>query len=71
MSNKNRSHQPSYDSVKIKKERISRALTQEEFANVVGVTRQTVVGWETGRHPVPTVRAYQIAKMLADYDGRK
>lgn len=34
--------------IKIKEARKHNGLTQEQLANLIGVTRQSVVGWENG-----------------------
>jgi len=37
-----------YITLDIKKERINRDLTQQEFADLLGVTRKTIVNYESG-----------------------
>lgn len=37
-------------------------ISQEELANAVGVTRQTIISIENGRYTASLVLAYKIAK---------
>ncbi|MFM1534978.1 helix-turn-helix transcriptional regulator [Helcococcus ovis] len=42
--------------------RKSRKLTQEELANELGTTRQTIISLENGKYTASLVLAYKIAK---------
>lgn len=42
--------------------RKSKKLTQEEFANELGTTRQTIISLENGRYTASLVLAYKIAR---------
>jgi putative transcriptional regulator len=48
----------------LKKERILKNLTQENLANLVGVSRQTIISIETGRYIPSTVLALKISKVF-------
>ena len=61
---KNRSRRPAFDAVRIAKVRADLDMTQAEFGDLVGVSRQTVHAWESGRHPVTPMRAYQLDNEL-------
>ncbi len=43
---------------RIKKERISRGLSQEEFGKLLGVTKVSICGYETGNR-VPTISKFE------------
>lgn len=47
---------------KIKELRKSRKLSQEELAQAVGTTRQTITSIEVGKYTASLVLAYKIAK---------
>ncbi len=47
---------------KIKELRKARCTTQEELANTVDVTRQTIISLENGKYNASLQLAYKIAK---------
>ena len=47
---------------KLKALRILKGLTQEELADAVGVTRQTIISLENGRYNASLLLAHKIAK---------
>ncbi len=47
---------------KIKEFRKEKGVTQEDLANTVGVTRQTVISLENGKYNASLQLAYKIAK---------
>ncbi len=47
---------------KIKELRKEHNVTQEDFANAVGVTRQTIISLENGKYNASLQLAYKIAK---------
>ncbi len=47
---------------KIKEFRKSKNATQEELANTVGVTRQTIISLENGKYNASLQLAYRIAR---------
>ncbi|MBD5544647.1 MAG: helix-turn-helix transcriptional regulator [Lachnospiraceae bacterium] len=47
---------------KIKELRKARKLSQEELANAVGTTRQTITSIEVGKYTASLVLAYKIAR---------
>lgn len=47
---------------KIKELRKERKLSQEELANAVGTTRQTITSVEVGKYTASLVLAYKIAR---------
>ncbi len=47
---------------KIKELRKEKGVTQEDLANTVGVTRQTVISLENGKYNASLQLAYKIAK---------
>lgn len=47
---------------KIKELRKQHKLSQEELANAVGTTRQTITSIEVGKHTASLVLAYKISK---------
>lgn len=47
---------------KIKELRKARCTTQEELANAVDVTRQTIISLENGKYNASLQLAYKIAK---------
>lgn len=49
---------------RIKALRLSLGLNQEEFGRLVGVTRQQVIRWETGRQQAPSARIDNICGLL-------
>jgi len=46
----------------IKNERLKLGLTQEKFAQVLGVTKQSVCDWEKGRHVPSYANLIKISK---------
>ena len=49
---------------RIKELRARHNLTQDELAEMVGVTRQTMLHLEKGRHNPSLLLAYRVAKVL-------
>ena len=49
---------------KIRQFRLEKGLTQQELANSVGVTRQTINALENSRYNPSLLLAYHIAKFL-------
>lgn len=49
---------------KLKVQRVARGLTQEELAQTVGVTRQTILAIEKGNYAPSVHLALRIAKTL-------
>ena len=47
---------------KIKELRREVGVTQEDFANALGVTRQTIISLENGKYSASLQLAYKIAK---------
>ena len=47
---------------RIKDLRKANGITQEDLANTVGVTRQTIISLENGKHNASLQLAYNIAK---------
>lgn len=47
---------------KIRELRKEKGVTQEDLANTVGVTRQTVISLENGKYNASLQLAYKIAK---------
>lgn len=64
MKRKKESPFPSYDSASILKVRTKLGMTQPEFGAIFGVSRQTVNSWESGKHPITRMRAFQIERDL-------
>lgn len=50
--------------VKIKKARISKGITQENLAYMLGVDRTSIIGFEKGKQRIPLDRLYVLAKVL-------
>lgn len=57
----------------IKKLREKMMLTQEEFANVIGVSFQTVNRWENGKHEPTLKTKRKIVKLSSKFtnEGKK
>ena len=49
---------------RLKVARAEKNYSQEELANLVGVTRQTISSIETGQYCPSTLLAFQLAKKL-------
>lgn len=49
---------------RIKELRARYNLTQDDLANIVGITRQTLLNLEKGRYNPSLILAYKIAKAL-------
>ena len=47
---------------KVKDARIKREMTQQELADLLGVSRQTIFSIETGKYVPSTILALKIAK---------
>lgn len=47
---------------RIKELRKERRISQEELANAVNVTRQTIISLENGKYNASLILAYEIAK---------
>lgn len=45
-------------------------MDQGELASLMGVSRDSVCGWETGRHGVRFARLKQLAEILETTPGR-
>lgn len=45
-------------------------LSQEEAAEICGITRSHYQGWESGRLPVPHLKAWGIAVVMAEATGQ-
>lgn len=43
--------------------RVANRLTQEQLAKKMGVSRETVVAWETGKRPIKTAYFYLFCKV--------
>lgn len=50
---------------KLKETRETKGLTQEQFANLVGVSRQSIISIEKGHYIPTTVLALRIASVLS------
>lgn len=57
-----------FDGKDIKTIRTNMLLTQEEFADKLGVSFETVNRWENGRHE-PTMKAKRKIKRLLESEG--
>jgi putative transcriptional regulator len=49
----------------VKQFREKRGLTQEQFANLVGVSRQSIISVEKGHYIPTTILALRIASVLS------
>lgn len=49
---------------KVKEERLNKAFSQTEFADLLAVSRQTIHAIETGKYIPTTTLALKIAKLL-------
>ncbi len=47
---------------KVKEARIAKEITQQELADLLGVSRQTIFSIETGKYVPSTILALKIAK---------
>ena len=47
---------------KVKEVRIAKEITQQELADLLGVSRQTIFSIETGKYVPSTILALKIAK---------
>jgi putative transcriptional regulator len=47
---------------KVKEVRIAKEMTQQELADLLGVSRQTIFSIETGKYVPSTILALKIAK---------
>jgi putative transcriptional regulator len=47
---------------KVKEARIAKEMTQQELADLLGVSRQTIFSIETGKYVPSTILALKIAK---------
>ena len=54
--------------IKIKERRKELKLTQDELANLVNVTRQTIIALEQGKYSPSLKLAYEIKKALKVYN---
>ncbi|TPN83859.1 helix-turn-helix transcriptional regulator [Aquimarina algicola] len=52
----------------IKKERIEREMTQQQFAELLGVTRKTIVNYESGGN-IPETKEKLFKNILKNYDN--
>ena len=50
---------------RIKEERINRGITQVQLAEIVSVSRQTIISIESGRYVPSVLLALKIAKALS------
>lgn len=51
------------DKITLKAARVNANLTQSEAARMIGVTRDTISNWETGKSS-PNVRMFQIIEKV-------
>lgn len=51
-------------SKRIKYERERLALTQRELGNMIGVTKQCISGWETGRNTPDSITLNELARVF-------
>jgi putative transcriptional regulator len=49
---------------KVKEVRIAKEMTQQELADLLGVSRQTIFSIETGKYVPSTILALKIAKIF-------
>src|ERR1700754_3826445 len=56
-----------YVSLRIRQRRIMLGLTQQQMAELIGVTYQQAHKYETGINRISAGRLYQIARALVDY----
>ncbi|MCW1949095.1 MAG: helix-turn-helix transcriptional regulator [Candidatus Shapirobacteria bacterium] len=49
---------------KLKLYRIQKSLTQEDLADKIGVSRQTIIAIETGRYLPSITLAFKLAKLF-------
>jgi putative transcriptional regulator len=49
---------------KVKEIRIAKEMTQQELADLLGVSRQTIFSIETGKYVPSTILALKIAKIF-------
>lgn len=49
---------------KVKEARIAKEMTQQELADLLGVSRQTIFSIETGKYVPSTILALKIAKIF-------
>jgi putative transcriptional regulator len=47
---------------KVKEARVAKEMTQQELADLLGVSRQTIFSIETGKYVPSTILALKIAK---------
>jgi putative transcriptional regulator len=50
---------------KVKEARIAKEMTQQELADLLGVSRQTIFSIETGKYVPSTILALKIAKTFS------
>jgi DNA-binding transcriptional regulator YiaG len=55
----------------LKRIRLERGLSQQALADALGVTRNTVVRWEMGRHPIPPMAVKLLALLIITTQGGK
>lgn len=51
-------------STRIKELRLSRKMDQLSLANILGVTKQTISGWESGKFSPPLPKVAEISQKL-------
>ena len=51
---------------RVRKLRLEGGLTQEEVADRVGVSRQTIISIESGRYNPSIVLAYKLARLFSE-----
>ena len=53
----------------IKELRRRLGFNQQQFADFIGVTRESISHWETGRRPITDIRRTQFKELLKQYES--